>query len=340
MSKAGEQQGVPASHLLHLVELVRRWNVSDQDLLGELGLRKEDLADPNLNIPVPDAIRIIERARSLTGEPGLGFYLGLRMSVSAHGYLGFAAMSAPTIGEALSLAIQYAPIRTTALVLRLEVNGATAAILVEECIDLGTARDFVLLGLLVGLWQIGNAFHGREVRESTVEVAFPEPAYFVRFKKVNPRVRFGQPANRLVFNAAHLDIPLASADPASLRLAQEQCDRLLESLSSRSPLIDRVRSLILRRDAGVRSFEELAAAVKVSPRTLRRRLADARMSFSKLLEEARRDRAVVLLRSPQMSTKDVAQQVGYSNVANFMRAFRRWTGQTPAAYRRGSGSPE
>ena len=60
----------------------------------------------------------------------------------------------------------------------------------------------------------------------------------------------------------------------------------------------RAAAWCLRRDAGVRSFEELAAAVRVSPRTLRRRLADARVSFSTLLDEARRDRALALLRSP------------------------------------------
>jgi AraC-like DNA-binding protein len=77
--------------------------------------------------------------------------------------------------------------------------------------------------------------------------------------------------------------------------------------------------------------------VRISPRTLRRRLADAKVSFSTLLDEARRDRALLLLRSRDASTKDVAERVGYSNVANFMRAFRRWTGQTPAAYRREHG---
>jgi AraC-like DNA-binding protein len=340
MSKATEQEGLPASHALHVVELVARWKVSDRELLGDLGLRKEDLATPNLTLPLPIYIRLIERARALTGEEALGFYLGLQMSLSAHGYLGFAVMSAPTLRDALSLAIQYAPTRTTALALRLDVGPSTAALVIEECLDLGTARDALLLALLVGVWQMGNTLLRRVVTESVVEVAFPEPAYYARFRDVQPRVRFGRPANRLVFDAALLEQPLASADPASLLLAQEQCDRQLDSFATRAPFVDRVRSLLLRRDRGVRSFEELAAAVKLSPRTLRRRLAAARVSFSELLEETRRDRAFVLLRSPRISTKDVAEQVGYSNVANFMRAFRRWTGQTPAAFRRESGSPE
>ncbi len=339
MTKLAEPGGLPASHAVQLVELVRRWSVSDHDLLANLGLELGDLVDPALVIPIPAMVALIERARDLSGERGLGFYLGLQMSSTAHGYLGFAAMSASTLRDALMLAIQYAPIRTTALALHFEVDETSAAVVVDERADFGSASDVVLLALLVGLWRIGNLLLGREVPESVLDVTFPEPDYYARFRRLNPRVRFSQPSNRLVFDPALLDARLVSADPAALRLAQEQCERQLESMGSDSPVVDHVRRLVLRRDAGVRSFDELAAVVRVSPRTLRRRLADARVSFSTLLDEARRDRALLLLRSRGVSTKDVAERVGYSNVANFMRAFRRWTGQTPAAYRREHGTP-
>ena len=329
-----EDPAFPSGHVLHLVEMVKRWGVSDRDLLADMDARLEELSDPHAVVPLPAAIALLERARKLTCEPGLGFYLGLQMSASAHGYLGFAAMSAATLERALQLAVQYAPIRTGALALRLETDGATAALVVDELYDLGPARDIVLFGLLVGVWQIGNALLGREVKESTLDVTFAEPDYYSRFRGMNPRVRFGQGANRLVFDRALLDAPLVSADPASLRLAQEECARQLDARAARFPVVERVRRLVMRRDAGVPSFEDLADALHLSPRTLRRRLADARISFSKLLDEARRDRALLLLRSAELSTKDVAEKVGYSDVANFMRAFRRWTGRTPAAYRR------
>jgi AraC-like DNA-binding protein len=329
-----EERAFPASHFLHLVEVVKRWGVSDRDLLSELGVRKDDLSDPHSAVSLSTTIALLERARKLTREPGLGFYLGLQMSASAHGYLGFAAMSAATLQSALELAVQYAPIRTGVLALRLEVDGAAAALVVDELYDLGPARDILLFGLLVGIWQIGNVLLGRVVKESTLDVTFAEPDYYARFRDMNPRVRFRQRANRLVFDRALLAAPLVSADPASLRLAQEECARQLDSRATRFPVVERVRRLVMRRDTGVPSFEDLADALHLSPRTLRRRLADARISFSKLLDEARRDRALLLLRSAELSTKDVAERVGYSDVANFMRAFRRWTGRTPAAYRR------
>jgi AraC-like DNA-binding protein len=73
----------------------------------------------------------------------------------------------------------------------------------------------------------------------------------------------------------------------------------------------------------------------MSPRTLKRRLDESSLRFTELLEKARRERALLLLRSPELSLDDVAARLGYSTVSNFTRAFRRWTGFTPSVYRRG-----
>jgi len=331
MSPQGTPHGLPGSHVLHSLDLYMRWGVAEKDLLRGTGLRREDLFDPDASIPIPTVISLAEHARVLTREPALGMYLGFQMAVSAHGFLGFAVMSAATLGEALELAVRYAPTRTTALRLHLDVAGRTAALTVDECTDFGGARDVILLTLLVGIWQIGNALLGREVTDSTVHVTFAEPAYYARFRHIAPRVRFGQPANSLVFDASLLHAPLVSADHASLRLAREQCERLLGSMSS--PFIDRARGLVLRSGGGVRSLDELAASVRMSSRTLRRRLAQEGGSYSTVLDEERHARALILMRSPDLSIKDVAQRLGYADVPNFTRAFKRWTGQTPGAFR-------
>jgi AraC-like DNA-binding protein len=333
MSPQVAPHGLPASHVLHSLELYERWGVAEQDALRGSGLRREDLLEPEASIPIPTVISLVEHARVLTREPALGMYLGFQMAVSVHGFLGFAVMSAGTLGEALELAVRYAPTRTTALRLHLEVTGPISALVVDECTDFGSARDVILLTLLVGTWQIGNALLGREVTSSTVHVTFAEPAYYARFRHIAPRVRFGQPANRLVFDASLLQAPLVSADHASLRLARDQCERLLGSIRSSSPFIDRARGLVLRSGGGLRSLEELAASVQMSSRTLRRRLAREGGSYSTVLDEERHARALVLMRSPELSVKVVAQRLGYSNVANFTRAFKRWTGRTPSASR-------
>src|SRR5262249_36258820 len=137
-----------------------------------------------------------------------------------------------------------------------------------------------------------------------------------------------------VFDRAILDLPLVMADPASRRLAEDQCRRALDALGDAERLAPRVRALIAKKDGGVRSLEEVAAELGVSPRTLKRKLAAERLTYSALAEDERRERALLLLRSPELTLDRIAEELGYSDLANFTRAFRRWTGTTPAAYRR------
>ncbi len=94
-----------------------------------------------------------------------------------------------------------------------------------------------------------------------------------------------------------------------------------------------VRRLIART-GGFRTLEEVAERVQMSPRTLRRRLASYGVNFADLIDEERRKEAQLLLQSSDRSLRWVGEQLGYATLPNFVRAFKRWTGQTPAAYRR------
>jgi AraC-like DNA-binding protein len=328
-----DEPTIPAVQALHLVELVKRWDVTAAELLRGASLNARDLRDPHRRVTVRELVALVERARGLTGEPALGVYFGLRMQVTSHGYLGFAAMAASTLGEAIALAARFAPMITGALSLRVTREGSTAALVIDEAADFGPARDAVLLALLVGLWRMGCALTGREL-EGSADLAFPEPAYVARLKTALPAARFGRPNHRLVFDASTLEAPLLTADPAALELAREQCERAVEALAAEGRVAGRTRALIARPGGGFRTLDEVARAQGVSPRTLKRRLAAGGASYSALLDDARRERAEAMLRAEGSAIESVAEALGYSDAANFTRAFRRWTGVTPAAYRR------
>jgi AraC-like DNA-binding protein len=327
---------VPCSYALNLVELVARWGIPPQELLLGSCLAARDLEDPSGRIPLTTMNALVGRARDLTEEPGLGFYLGMQKRVSMYGYLGFATMSASNLRECLELAVKFVPILTSAVGLRLCVYGGVAALVVEEHLDMGDVSDIATLTLVVGLWHLGTALTGRDF-DGVAELAIPKPSYYPRFAHLLKRVRFGQPATRLVFDAAMLDVPLAMADPAALRLARAECERALEALGFDKQIGGRVRRAIVVGDR-FRTFDEVAADLHVSRRTLARRLDAHGLSFSALLESERCDRALALLSSPDVSLDEVTERLGYSTVPNFIRAFRRWTGATPAAYGRARDS--
>jgi AraC-like DNA-binding protein len=324
---------LPASSAVHLAELVGRWDVSPSALLRGTALRKAELSRPGVRLPVAAMVRLVERARALTREPALGIYFGLQMRVSWHGYLGLAAMTSRNVRQALELTARFAPTLTGALAFSLEVEGANASLVIHERADFGAARDAIVLALVVGLWQLGCTLTGRQLG-GRAELAFPEPPYIARFRPMMPgAVRFEQPQNRLVFPASDLELPVVTADPAALLMTREQCERELDALGFEGPFRERVRALTLRGSGGARALEEVAAQLHVSPRTLKRKLAGVGTSYSEILDGERQRGARSLLRTTSLTMDEIAERLGYSDVANFGRAFRRWTGRTPGAVR-------
>jgi AraC-like DNA-binding protein len=326
------EHSLPGAYVLYAAELLKRWHIAADVFLAGSGLDMETLADPRTRVPVPTFAALLERARTLSGEPAYGFYLGVQMRVSAHGLLGVAALSASTIREAIEVAIRFAPILTTGISLRLEVDGRDAALIVDEHADFGGARDTFLLSVLIGMWQIGQALCAQDL-DGFADLVLPEPDYLQRLLAIGPHVRFGQPVNRLLFDASLLDLRQAMADPVVLHLAREQCERLLASSAPSAAMTARVRALVAHAKGDALSLEHVANAMQTSGRTLKRQLAAEGTSFSALVDAERRQRAMFLLASPAVSIKDVADRLGYANIANFTRAFHRWTGTTPAEHR-------
>lgn len=330
-----EAHYLPAVHLLELLELAQTMGVAPSALLAGTELSEAEFSQPNARIPLSTAIALIERAKELLRRPDLGLLLGFKMRVPAHGYVGFAAMTAPTIRHAITLAVRYAPTRTSALALRFEEGTDEAVLYIDELCDLGAAREVVLFSLVVGLWRNGEALTGKRMVGSA-DLSFPQPSYAPNMAGSPFALHYNKPVTCLRFTRNQLDFPLVMAEPTASLLAQEQCERELESLD-KAGLVERVRAALPRPGGGVRTVDEVAALLGTSSRTLHRKLKAESVVFSELADALQHRQACLLLRDEALSIDEVAERVGYANVSNFARAFRRWTGESPASYRKSGG---
>ncbi|MGK0445084.1 MAG: AraC-like DNA-binding protein [Bermanella sp.] len=98
-------------------------------------------------------------------------------------------------------------------------------------------------------------------------------------------------------------------------------------------LVDEIKQILKTSLSDHPNFDMIASAFNISGRTLRRQLAEAGTSFQKLLDNQRRQYAINCLQNTQMSTEDIAEALGFSDVANFRHAFKKWVGLSPAVYR-------
>ncbi|MEP6862625.1 MAG: AraC family transcriptional regulator ligand-binding domain-containing protein [Deltaproteobacteria bacterium] len=322
---------LPGAYVRDLVDLVASRKVAPEALVAGLPITLAQLTDPTTRIPLRVCDAIVQRAIVLTREPALAVHLGMRMRVSSHGFLGFAAMTASTVREALELAVRFSAIRTSAIALALVVEGDTASLVISERVDFGKEglaglREFVMLALLVGIRQLGTELTGK-VPQGFAECAFATPSFVT-----GPidQITFDRPAHRLVFAASLLDQKLVSADTVATRLAIEQCERELASTSD-GELAARIRTA-LEADPAT-TLPAVARTLRLSSRTLKRRLAEQGTTFTDIRDELRQQRAMLLVDNRSLSIGEIAVKLGYTELPNFTRAFRKWTGMTPIAYR-------
>lgn len=324
---------MPAIYAAQLVQLAARFNVASEVLIKGTGISQASLDDPEGRVsPVTFAL-LVSRAIFLTGEPGLGFYYGLHLKLPSHGSVGLAAMTSATLRDALAVAERFVGLRTSQLGFRHYVEGDNAVLELIEALPHPALRTFVTESLFTALVHMARALLGRSIN-GMAEMAFPEPKHFQGFAHLLPGpVRFRQPVSRLLFSVNMLDESLQMADAIASRQALAQCEIELSRLGETSTLLSSVRRQMRSRRAGFPTLTELARERRVSPRTLKRQLSSHGTSFQQILDELRRDCAVDLLESEAMTIEHIAERLGYSDASNFNRAFQRWLGMSPRAFR-------
>jgi AraC-like DNA-binding protein len=304
----------------------------------------EELADscwlPHLASHSPD-VRLtplefnllIERALRLTGEPALGYHFGLQTKLSAHGFLGYAVMTSATLREAILLTEKFFSTRSGAMRLRFFTEADMAVVQVDSTVGIKLPYAFPFESLLIGLYHAGAYITGEEAMKGEIWIDFPEPDYYASFADRLPcPIRYGKPVNQLRFAVEQLDKPLLLADSTASRLAQEQCERELEALSSQ-PLVSRVKAILSEDLANMPDLDGVATRCCMSARSLKRKLAEHGVGFSELVAKMRRDEATALLAEGRLSIEQIALRLGYRDPANFTRAFKLWMQETPKQYR-------
>jgi AraC-like DNA-binding protein len=330
-----------------LVEIVTERGYTLAQLLADTPLSEARLTHPESRISPYEWGLMITRASALTQDPGLGYAFGLRMRPSAHGFLGYATLSSASVQEALEIATRFFELRQRNFTMRLLRQPDHCAVEVREKHPIPMLRRFFYENILIGLAKGAAAILGLELnqfREAEIGFDWPEPPYHAAYRDQLPTVRFSRPANQVRIPAALLERRPVLADPHASRQALALCERELAQIGGGEDPIDlRVCSeLVLGPDGGYPDLETLARRLRTSSRSLARKLRLGGTSYRTLLDEARRRDACALIENSALELQAIADRLGYVNPANFTRAFRKWTGESPSAFRarlRGSAYP-
>ena len=277
---------------------------------------------------------ITEAAARLLRDQGLGLEVGLRMRPTAHGFLGYAVMSCGSLREALRLSLHFMRIRQRQIGAWYSAEEDIGVIRLQELFDFGRVRHFFIEGMLIGMARSFQFLVDDARLDYVLWLDYPEPDYFAAYRVRLPQLRFGMPEVQLRLRHADLDRPLRMADASSARQAIALCEQELAAIGQGERLLPTVHNLLRDSLDAPPTVAELAGRLCLSVRSLKRKLAQQGTSYQRLLDDLRYTQARKLLDQQDVRLQDLGQRLGYSEPASFTRAFRKWSGQTPSAYRR------
>jgi AraC-like DNA-binding protein len=325
---------LPVHYLRQIVSQLRGMDVDVAELLALAELDEARLNDSALSIGYDAFEKLVREGLVIAGEPALGLLVGERLLANTHGVLGYAAMNSGTPRQALELVERYVGLRISLIRLSDELHGNEHRLCISETKPMAAIRAPVLEAVILSVKNVLDAIAMGACPVTRVAFPFAEPSYASLAREIfKCEVCYGQDWAGFAVRDDLLDTPLKMADPETFREAALICQRELDKLVANESLAARVRRLLLEKQNGFPSLVVTSRLFHMTSRTLHRRLLDEGTSFKTILEEVRRTLAVEQLKSGRFSVEEIAFSLGYSDLANFRRAFKRWEKVSPSEYR-------
>ena len=262
--------------------------------------------------------------------------LSRKLPWGTYGMLVRASLTSPTLGVALKRWCRHHGLVADDIELSVEERDGKAHIRLRELKDLGEQREFGVLSILRNLYGVACWLVDSRITLEQVHFAFEAPVHQAVYPLMfQGPVLFGSATHisELVMNASYLALPLRRDEAALQRMLETALTLTVLQYRKDRLLLTQVKQALAMYPQDTHSAEDLAPLLNLSPRSLHRQLKEEGTSLQVLKDEVRHERAIELLQRTRKPIKQVAESAGFQNEKSFIRAFKQWTGQTPAAFR-------
>ncbi|MGV9713619.1 AraC family transcriptional regulator [Gordonia sp. NPDC003424] len=300
-------------------------------LLDGTGLGPDDLTSTDMLVEAQQEIAVIRNLLATMGSrPGLGAEIGREYHLTSYGYYGYLLQSCSVVCEMVVAGLRYSPLTFAFATFSGELmpDDRWSLWVRTEGVPDDIATFVVERDLSASMQMQRELFAGQDVAP-LLEVHFAhelssDDAHEVYEDVFGVPVRFGCDRSELIFERGYLDLRLPMANPHTMSMITEHCERLREERLHSHGVAGQVRSYLLAQDSLDRTLDECAADLHYSPRTLRRGLTREGTSYRAIHDDVRRGLAHDLLRDPSIPRTRVAERLGYRDWSSFARAMRRW----------------
>ena len=340
----GEEVLLPARYYARAAEVLIQQKLDLASALQLAGLDLAALSAPDAQLSLDEIERLLAAVVLVTGRSDLPLDLGRSIDLRNHSAVGFAILSSPSVGYALALTARFFRLIFPAFRMRYKRGIQTAEVEFWPTLPMSHAA------LVFHLETVAVAAHcdieellGGALPAYDLMLSIERPAHHHRYRELgNARCHFDamtRPGLRMIFPVGLMDRRPKLASAAALQMAEHRCRQLVDDVRARRDVGGWVKMMLREAHEGMPTLAELAHTLSISPRTLDRYLKAEGLSFRQLQSQQRHARACELLRQTVQPVTRIAYDLGYSDAANFTRAFRRMQGCSPTAYRAAAQRP-
>lgn len=294
--------------------------------------------DADARIPLEQFEQMLEHMIQASGDPLFGLHTSQFIQPGSYSIMGYIAMNATTVGEALARVSLYEKLVGDMGTTHPEADGSLIRVIWNCRHTRQPVRRHLIENVLASWLRYARWLADADLRPAYVMLEHepPESWQVAEYESLFlAPVRFRQKCNALVVNPADLAQRIRQPDPDLLKVLEMHAAQRLKELGLGQTFSQRVRSAIREciENSGMPRKERVADMLRINPRTLLRRLQDEGTTYQDILEGLRRDMAMELLRTTRETQADIASRLGFADIRSFQRSFRRWTGMTPGDFR-------
>jgi AraC-like DNA-binding protein len=332
-TRAGTESTVRIGATLAIPAILRSLGANPAEVLAEAGFDLKLFDDPDNRIPYAARSRLMRHCAARTGCPHFGLLIGAQEGLHSLGLVGLLVKDSPDVGTALRNLVRYFHLHARGALTTLAIDGNLAMFGYETYQTRAEATEQIGDGAAALMFNIMRELCGEEWKPVEVRFVHRKPDDVRPFRRFfGVPLYFDAEQYSVVFSAVWLNRRLPATDPALRRLLQKEINAI-ES-RHRDDFPEQVRGVL--RTAlltGHADASQIAALFAMPSYTLTRRLKSFGVGFQELVDEIQSEIARQMLEHSEMDVTRIAAALDYSNASAFTRAFRRWTGTTPAQWR-------
>ncbi|MBC3765875.1 AraC family transcriptional regulator [Neptunicella marina] len=323
---------LPAHQLVaSLLDIAISRGANKQRLMRGTGIFYEDIVTGQGKISPLQFFKFVANVQAQTNGKDNAFLLGRRLFPGNYGHVSNALMHSRNLSDALRLAQRFQMILCPFVDIRRYQDQHFCHFIVRDALGCGEHWPFIIETYSTALIAASKLLAGKRI-PFYVDFPFARPRHIQEYEEnIGLRLRFSQPFWRIRVEKQWLNQPFLQP---SHSLKQHAMQQALQDLPDGVSFLKQIRQLIQCLPAS--KLDTIAHRLNMSPATFKRKLKSHGMRFQQLQDELGTEQALYLLQVQGLNNEDSALAMQFSDVTNFRRAVKRWTGLTPSELRLGA----